>query len=193
MRCAVALVLLAPAAAFGAFFQNASGLASPQSTITFDEHVLARSTLVSTQYADLGLTFNPALYYDAIVNDFATVQGHRLGNSVSGDVRDPFSIFFSSPVSAAALGVASNSSNTTFTALLAGQVVESAVATTNTTTPDAFYGFSGIVFDQIRISQQVLFGTAGVLIDNIQSSPVPAPSALALPLLAAGFVRRRRA
>ena len=66
---------------------------------------------------------------------------------------NPFSIFFTSEVSAAAVAALAGDPATRFTALLDGVVVESFTADSSFARYDAapFYGFTGIVFNEIRI------------------------------------------
>jgi hypothetical protein len=175
------------------FIRSSTGIPSPVSTVTFDEHIFPRFTQVTTQYLDVGLTFTPRAWYDVILAELPNITGHRVGNSAVGELDDPMSVRFATPRTAAALALACNSSNVTFTALLAGSVVESTTTTANTTTPENFYGFTGIVFDEVRISQQVLSGSPGFIIDNIQlGAAVPGPAGVALAAFTLALAVRRR-
>ncbi len=184
----------AASTAAASFINNATGITDPVRTITFDEHVLPRATQVTDQYADLGVRLRPYLWYDVIINDLPNVNGHRVGNSAVGDLQDPFRILFTEPRTSAAFGAQSNRSDLFFTALLNGVVVELGSARHDGVTDEtSFYGFSGIVFDEILVHQQVLSGTAGVLVDNIQLGPAfPAPGAAPLLGIATAALFRRR-
>ena len=175
---------------------SATGLTSPLVTITFDEHVLAASAVVTTEYSDLGVTFSPNLFYSPQTG-FPNINGNDVGNfSPSGDGPiDPFSINFLTPQPAAAFAFVSNSTPYTFVALLGSIPIESFTAVVGVSSPD-FYGFEGITFDQIQV-----IGTRDFnLLDNLQlgatasAAPVPEPASLLLlgTGLAGSFLRRRR-
>ena len=175
-----------------------TGLASPELTITFDEHILTPGDVLTNQYADLGLTFTPNLFYscqegfDNITGNTATSFG-CFGSG--GDRVFSFSLKFSVDQTAAAFAMVSNDSVWTFEALDDGVVVESfnANAFFDTNGPNNFFGFTGIMFDEIRITSP---DEDSMILDNVQLSSVPEPGALALLGIAfAGFAasRRRRA
>ncbi|HET9270222.1 MAG TPA: PEP-CTERM sorting domain-containing protein [Vicinamibacterales bacterium] len=159
---------------------NNTGVASPDVTITFSEHVFATETLITNQYADLGIEFAAGLYYDVQPDFF---PDHFLANfTFQGAQSNPESITFTAPVTAAALALQSNPGTTTFTALLNGVVVESfSTGTTLSFLPDLshasdFYGFSGILFDELEIENDIGF----FQIDNVQYTAVPEPASLLL-------------
>ncbi|ASP48542.1 PEP-CTERM sorting domain-containing protein [Cognaticolwellia beringensis] len=160
---------------------NNFGLTSSDNTITFDEIVFAGNTVVDTQYASLGLTFTSGLKYDAQgSSSFPGISGHYLGNFTP--VINPFSIFFSDDQTEAAFGLATNPQTTTFNALLNGVLVESfSTSTSANNSSQGFYGFTGILFDEIQVASN----SGSALIDNIQfnnssSTAVPEPSTLAI-------------
>ena len=164
---------------------NNFGLASPTSTITFDEIVVPQNTVVDIQYAGLGVTFTTGLRYDtqgAVA--FPGITGHYLGNNDGvnlSSIVNPFSIFFGPAVTAAAFGMATNPTTTLFEALLGGSLVESfSVATTFDNAAQSFYGFTGIMFDEIKITARGTGVETAALIDNIQFNPVPEPSTIFL-------------
>jgi len=160
---------------------NNTGVVSPDVTITFSEHVFATETLITSQYADLGVEFDAGLYYDVQPEFFPE---HFLANFSfeGGQTFNPASITFTAPVSAAALALQSNPGTTTFTALLNGVVVESfSAGTALSVLPDLshasdFYGFSGILFDELRIETDTEF----FQLDNVQYTAVPEPASLLL-------------
>jgi hypothetical protein len=47
-----------------AFIQNSFGLSNPHTTINFEEHVFPSWTIITDQYADLGIEFAPFAVYD---------------------------------------------------------------------------------------------------------------------------------
>ena len=200
----VALSVLASGVADAAFFNNTTGLASPSVTIDFSEHTFADNTVITSQFSDLGVTFTPNLYYQ---NTFIPGQPNGpppdLTNFLPnvGGLVNPFSIFFSSPVTGAAFVLSTNPNTTMFTALLNGSVVDSGSALTNLSNPMDFYGFTGVTFDQINVS----VGADGfAILDTVQTVPepdtvqtVPEPSTWVLMLAGGGIlaagIRRLRA
>ena len=164
---------------------NNFGLASPTSTITFDEIVFAQNTVVDTQYAGLGVAFTTGLQYDSQGPEtFPGITGHYLGNNDGvnlSSIVNPFSIFFGPAVTAAAFGMANGPTTTLFEALLGGSLVESfSVATTFDNSDQSFYGFTGIMFDEIQITLRGTGLETAANIDNIQFNPVPEPSTIFL-------------
>ena len=172
---------------------NLTGLTSPEQVITFDEVVLSAGTALTNQYSAYGVTFAGA-YYNPQPGFSSTppTAGNFEEPGVGGPVGlvNPFSLFFSQPLSAFAMVVITNAGTSTFEALLSGSVVES--FSTGTSTLERFYGFEGIVFDEVRV-------TAGgsnqaALFDTLQTEQaVPEPGTLLLlggGLL--GLARRRK-
>jgi len=204
LRLALAVVSVALLAvssrAEASSITNSTGLVAPQHTITFSEVPLADGTVLTSQYAALGVTF-AGLYVDS---DFVIFSGasNYPACSVGCGITGPFDIFFSSPVSAAALRVFTVTGTTGFQALLNGTLVDSfAAQTVLLTSPPftpAFFGFQGVTFNQIHVIP--VGGTAGANIDNIQFNVVPTavPEPASLLLLATGLtavairVRARR-
>jgi hypothetical protein len=162
--------------------------------------VLAEEAPVTNQYESYGVRFSPSLFYNTQPIFFPTAS---LANfDFLGGLSNPASILFSQDQTAAAFALQTNPGTTTFTALLDGVVVESfTAASTLSALPDVsqasnFYGFSNIVFDEIRI----LSNTTFFQIDNLQFAAlaVPEPSELALFITAMALalgaaLRRRRA
>ena len=209
-KLAIYLALIVPLLTSGVVLAEAItndiGLANPEFTLTFDETVFTQGTAITDQFSSFGVTFSPNMYYDS-QGPFSgpSVETHYVGNNVSGLV-NPFSIFFTSPQSAVAFGIATNSATTTFTAKLNGVIVESYQSPTYYNDASiSFQGFQGILFDEIEV---LVGGDQQALIDNIQLGqapvigpmvPVPANApwalvAMVLLLLSLGFaaVNRRR-
>lgn len=144
------------------------GLAVPESIITFSERTFADATQVSTEFADLGVTFLTNLFYRTGDNpDWANVEGPNLR---TGDPEvNPFSIHFGSALTSAALvAIAQPPTPATITAKLGGVEVESFETTVSIDNPDNYFGFSGIVFDEIEIAYT---DETRMRIDNIQLGP----------------------
>jgi hypothetical protein len=187
----LALLLGAAGTATATPIINNFGLAAPDYTITFDESVFPQGTVVNNQYAAYGATFSDMVYDTQGASAFPGITGHYLGNFTP--IVNPFSISFVSPQNAAAFGMATNPATTTITALYLGAVVESFVVATSFDNPaQGFYGFSGIVFDEIQVD---VVGDELALIDNVQvGQAVPEPGTMLLlggGLL--GLLARRRA
>ena len=171
---------------------NATGLSSPTATVTFEEIVLGADTALTSQYSGLGVTFSGLQYDTQSCAGFPGFGGsHCAGNLGT----NPFSVFFNSVQTAAAIGFATNPNTTTVSAYLSGGLVESfSQATSFDVAGTAFLGFSGISFDEIRFS---VSGDGAAVLDNIQmgtSNAVPEPSTFALAALALGALclgRRR--
>lgn len=191
---------------------NDFGLINPPYTLTFDEAVFPMGTVINSQYASFGVTFSTVTLpsytesdfrYDVqgLGGTFSGIGGHYIGSS-SGN---PVSIHFSINQTEAAFGLASNPRDISFTALLDGMPVET--FTTSTTggsfptvngSPAGYYGFSGIIFNQIGILSILNNPTDNrVLIDNIQFNPIPEPSTMLLlitglfGLIAYGYMRKK--
>ena len=159
---------------------NTFGLSSPASTLTFDEIIFSPGTAINSQYSAYGITFSPDTFYDSLKPSTCCngIDGHYVGNY--SPLHNPFSILFTTPQTAAAFALATNEGTSTFTARLAGLDVESFSSPTNLDFSTPYYfGFTGIVFDEINISA----GSDGAaLIDNIQqgTSVVPEPGTYVL-------------
>jgi hypothetical protein len=188
--CAVVVAALAVAAspAEAGFFRNGFGLTGPDVTIRFDELALASGTFVDDEYAAFGITFTPGVVqYNAVGSPFAGISGGYVGNfgtPAPPPIMDPFSIHFSSPVSAAAFALATNISTgpadfTTFAPYLNGVLVAGPATAYvhNSLAAFAFIGFEGAIFDEIRLNIQ---GNGAMILDNFQFNRVPEPATLSL-------------
>jgi len=173
---------------------SATGIASPAETITFDEHVLPTSDPVTTQYADLGVTFSPNLYYSSQTG-FPNIIGNTSTNFGNGPNIFQFSINFLMNQTDAAFAMVSNGTSWDFEALLGNVVVDAFSALVDTSDPN-FFGFTGITFDEIRVTSSV---NDFMIIDNLQlgkaptsSVPEPAPVVLLGIGLAGLLLMKRR-
>jgi hypothetical protein len=165
--------------------RNKTGLAAPSRTITFDEHVFAPGTVLTDQYADLGVRFSPNLIYGIPVSagQFPPLEGSILRNFFPGGTGpfvglEPFSLLFDEDQTSVAFAMNFlQPGATTISALLDGNLVRSFDVEAQTDPTDNFFlGFSGIVFDEIRID--LPDGNNTMLLDNIQfgsTADVPAP------------------
>lgn len=178
-----------------------TGIASPAVTITFDEHVLATNTSVTNQYADLGVTFSPNVFYSPQTN-FGHVQGNDVGNFTfnnEGPI-DPVTLLFSTIQNGAAFSFDADNTPYRFDALLGGIVVDTFSATVGVSNND-FFGFTGDTFDSIKITRTDTGQGPDWVLDNIQlgstTSAVPEPASLGWPsAVLIGIVvlaRRKRA
>jgi hypothetical protein len=190
--CAVVVAALAVAAspAEAGFFRNGFGLAAPGVVIEFDELALPVGTFIDDEYASLGIEFDPGvIQYSVVGSPFAGISGGYVGNFNTPPpppavIRDPFSIRFTAPVSAAAFALATNLSTgpadfTTITPYLNGVLVAGPATAYvhNALAAFAFIGFDGAVFDEIRLNIQ---GNGAMVMDNVQFTLVPEPATLSL-------------
>jgi hypothetical protein len=148
--------------------------------------VFRENTVITNQFADVGVTFSPLQYYDSdktfFPNGFTNVSGHWVADfeDVSFFPTNPFTIHFSKDQTGAAFALVTDPDETaTFTALLHGVPVETATAPTGFNIPNNFYGFTRVTFDAIQVD---VGGDGLAVLDNIQAvaPTVPEPSALAL-------------
>src|SRR5438874_13830194 len=104
-----------------------TGLTSPTTTITFDEHVLAANSTVTNQYADLDVTFSPNVYYDPQTG-FPNINGNDIGNftfATQPAFVNPMTMSFTTPMSGVAFNMAGDATPYVFSAFLGGTLVES--------------------------------------------------------------------
>ena len=184
--------------ASAAFLQNSTGLSNPTKTIAFEEIVFPDTTAITNQYASLGATFAPQLYYSSdgadFYNGFPNISGNYLSNFYPGP-ENPISIKFNTAVTSAAFAMITYPGTSTFTALYQGVAVETVQASTGLTGTSNYYGFTGILFDEIRVTVDP--STSGQMVmDNLEFNTAPAPPAAVLFAVGlvglAGYRRLRR-
>ena len=194
------LALLSQAAYATAISNSTTGLASPIVTITFDEHVLPAQSAVTSQYADLGVTFSPNLYYSSVIEDLPNITGNNVSNFNDDEKVSQFSLNFVTDQTDVAFAMVSDGSMWQFEALLNNSIIDSFSTSVDFSDLD-FFGFTGITFDEIKITWiddnlDDNFDNIVMTIDNLQlgnAENVPEPAALALLGMGmAGFAARRR-
>lgn len=188
------LILFAGQPASANFIQSTSADAAgftTSTTIGFDEFGLSPQTVLTDQYAPLGVEFSPRLIQDAQnCFGFSGFSGNCAGDL---EPAGPFvDILFGSVQQQAGLHMVFLVAVATFEAYLGNELVSSGAAAT-TLGPNNFFGFSGVAFDRIRINQ----GGNTFIMDNLTldvvSVPVPPTLALmSLGVAALGFRRPGR-
>ncbi|TCI02590.1 PEP-CTERM sorting domain-containing protein [Corallincola luteus] len=178
---------------FGAFagvMYTNTGLASADTTLTFDEVVLADGTALTNQYSAFGITFAGAFYNPQAQAFPPATDGNQIGNFFPA--ASPWSIMFDNDIEEAAFGIATNQNSTLVEVLLDSVVVDFVSANTDFDGTD-FFQITGLVFDEIRLTTT---GDMLALVDNLQfsaKSDVPEPVSVALlGLLLAGLGYSRR-
>lgn len=156
-------------------WQNAAGAFT---TITFTE--LPTDTLVTTQYAPLGVTFTDGSDYTMYTESFVNDQ-HGLNGAL-----DNISLSFSQPMQSIAVDYPGA---VKFYLYFQGQLFYESTHFF-VLGPSGTGGFAGLISEQPFDS--VVIYDSGVFIDDLHFGPaIPAPAALALMGLAAAFARRR--
>lgn len=181
-----ALLAVAALPAQAALINNSFGLTGTFQTIGFESVALMTNQAVSTQFQSLGVTFTNA-FGNPVANSLPNFSGNRIGNFQGGIGNvGTLTMDFSSVLDSVAFALVTSPGTSTIQAYLNGLLVESNTAPTDTTSFTNFYGFTGIQFNQVRLSV-VSFDNA-LLIDNLQLAPanlsVPEPTSEALVMLA---------
>jgi hypothetical protein len=183
MVCAGSLALAS--ATHAATLRNGFGLLDPDQTIDFESVTLAFNEPVVEQFAAFGVTFTDT-FGNPDGNAYANMTGNRIGN-FEGFVsyRPNFSMRFESHLRAVAFALVGQPGGwATAVAYRDGVAVETFEFETSLNNPINYYGFRGIVFDEIQID--VVSLDNAFMIDNLQTAAVPEASQAAL--LTAGLV-----
>lgn len=177
---------------------SGTGLAAPVTTITFSEFGVSSGAVVTNQYESLGATFGSLTATEGLYQTTSGSPGNGLQNYFP-DTYNPFSIKFTGTVTEAAFEMITNGYTDKFTAKLNGVEVESF---THTTGNWAYYGFTGITFDEIvvNVGYSSTATNKHMRLDNVQIgaiTPVPVSATVPLLLSALGGLcligRRRKA
>ncbi len=165
--------------------------------ITFDEFVLPANSAITDEYASLGVVFANS-YYD--VQGWTVPTGHHIANFTVGPHHPYFEISFLELTQSAEFLLLTNPESgqsgppgqSTFQALRDGSVVSEFVGDTDLVQRP--FGFSGVLFDQIRVYPGG-WGQWGRL-DNLRFQVVPEPASSTLAVAAVVILlsvgRRRR-
>ncbi len=181
---AAAVLAAITSSAQAALLHNGTGLANPQQVIDFDSIPLIDNQPVTNEFASLGLAFESAYANADTMSPFKNISGNRIGNFQWGvSASDSFAIHFAAPVMAGAWAMATSDGATSYLeAYLQGKLVESAAVPTALSDPINFYGFTGIVFDELRMRASGGIDRA-LIIDNLQmvaASTLPEPTSISL-------------
>ncbi|MEM7470606.1 MAG: VPLPA-CTERM sorting domain-containing protein [Pseudomonadota bacterium] len=184
---AVFLALPATAATISG---SSTGVANADVEIGFGE--IATTGAITTQYSGLGLSFTPGLTRLNNNPNRPNFTTPYLGNFGGAN---PFSMIFTNTVTDASFAMTSNGGiQTTFTALLKGIIVESFTTAVsrppvngNPRDPNNFYGFTGLLFDEINVSVGESGNSSIVGLDTVAFNVAAVPVPASLPLLFAGL------
>lgn len=174
-----------------------SGLSSPQNVITFDELGNLQNQAITNQFQAYGATFQNSWWDNANLGQ-AGSTGFSGGDLVSGPVAGQvggggITINFSNAVTDAAVATVDGGGLFDISSFLGNVLVETFQVAISLNPGSGFMGFTGSLFDELRIlpSNQ----TSSLSIDTLQfNSSVPAPATVALlvlGLVGIGFKRKR--
>ena len=181
----LACVLLAQPAAATMLAGSSTPIASPDETIGFDEVALGGGTTVTDQFSSLGITFGaPGVSYATRVSGRPNFSGPAVLKFGGGTV----SILFDHDVTDMSAAITANFGTMTVTSLLDGTQVETFPWTfpnnTVSTNQNNFFGFTGSLFDEVRID---LGGSTSIAMDTLSYTKAAIPTPGTLPLLAIGL------
>jgi hypothetical protein len=172
---ATAVLGLSLSAQAAPVINQATGLSAPDTLIDFGMGLFPTGTDIANNFASDGVTFGSTYEY-LDVGDFgpSVAFGSLMNDNNNSSLNQPGVILFVTDVSAAVFSWRTLSDTTTFSAFLDGSLVESFTAVSNDDTPAAsgkFYGFTDIVFDEIRLSILPSSGASPAFaftLDNLQ-------------------------
>jgi hypothetical protein len=170
-----------------------TGFVSPDVSIDFEAGAIADNVFITTQFS--GVNFTGGAWGMTTSSFGQNAVARHLRNLGGGS---PTAILFDNNVTDAGFNWQTNTGTTTFSAFLDNVFVEDFTVATNTSNPNNFFGFENSLFDEIRISINIL--PQGFELDNLQfnseASEASEPGTLAvfgLGLLGIGYIRRRKA
>lgn len=164
--------------------------------LDFDEIAMTQSTVITNQYAALGVVFGANVWFENHRSnlgwDTHNIANFLTGTSTANTVVD---IAFSTNVTGAAFEWASNNgSGFRFEAILDGSVVEQFDHQQTGCCAAQVLGFENVEFDTLRVTHRN--GGDFFIADRLTWQPVPEPSTallIGLGLAGLGFSRRRAA
>ena len=147
LRAALVVVALAASSPSQHIIAQLSGLANPTSVIDFGANLFPNFTPITNQFA--GITVSHARYY---TNNYNNLCGGFLTNDFSGPP-NTVTIQFAVPVTDLSFVYhqISTSAPSTIRAMLNGAPVTSFSGTWNQTQPNNYFGFTGILLDELQI------------------------------------------
>lgn len=174
-----------------------------EQTVTFDGVPLSNNQPVTNEFSSKGVTFGPGLQWFHLSSgeNWAGATGSILFEGFGDEYFPTLSISFAALVSSAGFnfraGDATRNPVMLFTALRDGIEVDSFsanVTTSQVALPEQFFGFTGVVFNQITIDMvNPVPGPpcCGANIDNVSfnvASPVPEPETAAMMIIGFAMV-----
>ena len=161
------LTLATTASATGIIAQN-SGLANPQHVIDFGANLYPNLTPITNQFPPVLITH--ARYYTTGTSN--NLVGGFITNDFSGSP-DTLTIKWAAPISDLTFVYhqISTSGPSTFRAMLGGVLVESFSNLSNQTQPNNYFGFTGIVFDELQLDFVVDFNVDTLAFNDAQQGP----------------------